>query len=167
MSPDAVRNCLHCNQVFEPDVRHRHDQRYCRKPVCQRARQAANNERWRARPEHQGWWRGEWNVQRVREWRAQHPGYWKRWKRKKAVALQIAINPAQATEVKVDASPTGADCATNRVPELLKTQSPVVVGLIAQMYGVGSGVALQDAIAEVATRLFEKGRAVIGQPHEN
>jgi hypothetical protein len=164
MSPEAVRNCLHCSDVFEPDVRHRHDQRYCRKPVCQRARQAVNNERWRARPEHRDWWRGEWNVERVREWRAQHPGYWKRWKRKKAVALQIAINPTQATEAKVDASPGGADCATNRVPELLKTQSPVVVGLIAQMYGSGSGIALQSAIAEVATRLFEKGRAVIGQP---
>ncbi len=102
-------------------------------------------------------------MRRVREWRARHPEYWKRWKRKKTVALQIAINPTQATEVTVDASPAGADCATNRVPELLKTQSPVVVGLIAQMYGSGSGVALQVAIAEVATRLFEKGRAVIGQ----
>ena len=163
MSPDADRNCLHCSDVFEPDARHRHDQRYCRKPACQRARRAVNSRRWREQPEHKDWWRGEWNVRRVREWRAQHPEYWKRWKRKKTVALQIAINPTQAAEVTVDASPAGADCATNRVPELLKTQSPVVVGLIAQMYGSGSGVALQVAIAEVATRLFEKGRAVIGQ----
>lgn len=163
MSPDADRNCLHCSDVFEPDARHRHDQRYCRKPACQRARQAVNNERWRARPEHKDWWRGEWNVERVREWRAQHPEYWKRWKRKTTVALQIAINPTQATKATVDTSPAGVDCATNRVPELLKTQSPVVVGLIAQMYGSGSGIALQSAIAEVATRLFEKGRAVIGQ----
>jgi len=123
-----------------------------------------NNERWRAKPEHKDWWRGEWNVDRVREWRTQHPGYWKRWKRKKAVALQIAIKPVQTTEVKGDPSLGGTDCATNRVPELLKTQSPVVVGLIAQMYGSGSGIALQSAIAEVAARLFEKGRAVIGQP---
>lgn len=122
-----------------------------------------NNERWRARPEHKDWWRGEWNVERVRDWRAQHPGYWKRWRRKKAIALQIAMNPIQTTAAKVDASPAVADCATNRVSELLKMQSPVVVGLIAQMYGTGSGVALQDAIAQVATRLFEKGRAVIGQ----
>jgi hypothetical protein len=132
--------------------------------VCQRARQAVNNERWRARPEHQDWWRGEWNVQRVREWRAQHPGYWKRWKRRKPGALQIAINPTQTTATKMDASPAVVDCATNRVPEVLKTQSPVVVGLIAQMYGSGSGVALQSAIAEVTTRLLERGRAVIGQP---
>ena len=123
-----------------------------------------NSRRWREQPEHEDWWRGEWNVRRVREWRARHPGYWKRWKRKKTVALQIAITPTQAAEVKVDSSPVGADCATNRVPELLKTQSPVVVGLIAQMYGSGSGIALQSAIAEVAARLFEKGRAVIGQP---
>lgn len=163
MSPDAVCNCLHCSDVFEPDVRHRHDQRYCRKPACQMARRAVNNRRWREQPEHKDWWRGEWNVQRVREWRAEHPGYWKRWKRKKAVALQIAINPTQTAEVKDDPPPAEADCATNRVPELLKTQSPVVVGLIAQMYGCGSGIALQSAIAEVATRLFEKGRAVIGQ----
>jgi hypothetical protein len=45
----------------------------------------------------------------------------------------------------------------------LKSQSPVVVGLIAQMYGEEGGGALQETIAEMTTRLFEKGRAVIGQ----
>jgi hypothetical protein len=48
------------------------------------------------------------------------------------------------------------------VPELLKAQSPVVVGLIAQMYGEDGGGALQETIAVVTARLFEKGRAVIG-----
>ena len=163
MNPDAVRNCLHCNLIFEPDVRHRRDQRYCQKPACRRASKVASRQQWLAKPEHKDWWHGEWNVDRVRDWRAQHPGYWKRWRRKQALALQDTIKTAQVSELKVDRSQSGSDCATRYVPELLKTQSPVVVGLIVQIYGTGSGIALQDTIAAVTARLFEQGRAVIGQ----
>lgn len=88
MPPDPALKCLHCNGPFVPDYRHRHDQRYCAKPKCKRVRQAASLQRWRDKPEQVGYWRGAWNVARVREWRAEHPGYWKRGKRKKAVALQ-------------------------------------------------------------------------------
>ena len=163
MSPDAVRNCLHCNEVFEPDVRHRRDQCYCGKPACRRASRVASQQRWLAKPEQKDWWHGAWNVDRVRDWRAQHPGYWKGWCRKNEIALQDTIKLTQASDVKADLAQNGFDCATRYVPELLKTQSPVVIGLIAQMYGEQGGVALQETIAEVATRLFEKGRAVIGQ----
>ena len=95
MNADAVRNCLHCNKVFEPDVRHRRDQRYCQKPACRRASKVASRQQWLAKPEHKDWWHGEWNVDRVRDWRAQHPGYWKRWRRKQALALQDTIKTAQ------------------------------------------------------------------------
>ena len=114
-------------------------------------------------PEQKDWWHGEWNVDRVRQWRAQHPGYWRRWKRKQAVALQDTMKTAQVCGPEKDKRDETGRCATRYVPELLKAQSPVVVGLIAQMYGEKGEVALQDTIAAVTARLFEKGRAVIGQ----
>jgi hypothetical protein len=67
----------------------------------------------------------------------------------------------------MDKAESTGDCVTNRIPALLLEQSPVVVGLIAQM----TGSTLQNAILEVTARLFEQGRAVIGsppsQPNEN
>jgi len=166
MPSDPSPKCLCCKELFVPDCRHRRGQAYCSKPVCKRASRAASQQRWLAKPEQKAWWQGEWNVQRVRDWRAQHPGYWRRHKRTKPVALQDTMKPAQVTEAAQDKKKPDCDCATRSVtryvPELLKEQSPVVVGLIAQMYGDREGIALQDTIAEVAARLFERGRAVIG-----
>ena len=165
MSTDVPLKCLHCNRSFVPDCRHRHNQRYCRKPKCKRARQAASLERWRQKPENRDFWREEWNVDRVRQWRAKHPGYWKSHKRKRAVALQNAMNPAQESLLEVDKPVSAEDCATKRITSLLEEQSPVVVGLIAHL----TGSTLQNAIGAMAERLFETGRAVLGpvSNHEN
>jgi len=163
MPPDASLNCLHCHGSFVPDCRHRHDQRYCVKPKCKRARQAASLQRWREKPENQEFWRGEWNVERVREWRAKHPGYWKRGKRKKAVALQNAMKPTETAQEESDKPGSAENCATKRIPALLAEQSPVVVGLIAQL----TGTTLQNAIGAMAARLFETGRAVLGHESES
>jgi hypothetical protein len=149
--------------VFEPDYRHRHDQFYCAKPVCKKARQAASLQRWREQPENQDFWRGRWNIERVQQWRAAHPEYWKRVKRRqragRVVALQNAMKPAQAPEYKWDESQEVGDCVTKRVPGELKTQDPVLLGLIAHL----TGDTLQNAIHQTTARLYEKGQAVMGQ----
>jgi hypothetical protein len=149
--------------LFVPDCRHRKDQRHCARPACKRASRAASRKRWLAKPEQKDWWQGEWNVDRVRQWREAHPGYWRSWKRKKVVALQDTMKITQVSGPNGDKIDGRGQCATRYVPELLKSQSPVVVGLIAQMYGEKGEVALQETIAAVTARLFEKGRAVIGQ----
>src|SRR5471030_561931 len=99
MPATKPRNCLHCKRLFEPDYRHRRDQFYCAKPACKKARQAASLRRWREHPENQDFWRAPWNIERVQEWRKEHPGYSKRVKRKKGakrgVALQNAMKAAQ------------------------------------------------------------------------
>ena len=157
------RNCLHCTELFDPDYRHRHNQFYCTKPVCKKARQAANLQRWRERPENQDFWRARWNIERVQAWRIAHPDYGKRVKRKKVagrgVALQIAMKSAQVAEDKFDSSGVASDCVTNRVLVDMKTQDPVLVGLIAQL----TGDTLQNAIHQTTARLYEKGQAVMGQ----
>jgi hypothetical protein len=51
-------------------------QRHCSKPECQRARKAANNRAFGKR--NPDYWRGQYNVERTRQWRREHPGYWRR-----------------------------------------------------------------------------------------
>lgn len=157
------RNCLHCKRPFDPDYRHRHDQFYCPKPACKKARQAASLQRWREHPENRDFWRGRWNIERVQAWRAAHPEYWKRRKGEQAagrgVALQNAMKPALTPDYKWDNSGATGDCVTKRVLGDLKTQDPVLIGLIAQL----TGDTLQNAIHQTTTRLYEKGQAVMGQ----
>jgi len=158
MSQAELPKCLCCSDFFTPDYRHRRDQRCCSKPTCKRARQAASLKRWRAKPENRDFWRGDWNVNRVQEWRAAHPGYWKRARKRKQAPLQNAMKSLQVAELGASSTAEARDCVTKRVPELLKSESPVVVGLIAAL----TGDTLQNAIAETTARLFERGRAVMG-----
>ena len=157
------RNCLNCKRLFDPDYRHRHNQFYCTKPACKKARQGANLQRWRERPENQDFWRARWNIERVQAWRIAHPEYWKRVKRKKetdrGVALQIAMKSAQVPDDKLDSVGAVCDCVTKRMPVDFRTQDPVLVGLISQL----TGDTLQNAIHQTTARLYEKGQAVMGQ----
>jgi hypothetical protein len=68
------------------------------------------------------------------------------------------MKPTEVTAPPMNKPESSGACVTRRVPALLQAQSPVVLGLIAQI----TGSALQDAILEVTTRLFENGQAVLG-----
>ena len=95
MKPETRRcKCLHCKLLFVPDYRNRERQKYCSTPACQAASKRARQQRWLSKPENRDHFRGAENVQRVREWRAAHPGYWKRSPRRTAGTLQDAC-PAQ------------------------------------------------------------------------
>jgi len=41
------RKCLHCGELFHPDARNAHHQRYCGAGACRRASKAASQRRWR------------------------------------------------------------------------------------------------------------------------
>ena len=97
-------------------------------------------------------------MERVREWRLAHPGYWKRARKRAEAPLQNAMKLSGIADPEKDKASLDVECATKRIAALLREQSPVVVGLIVQM----TGCTLQNAILEVAEKLFEKGRAVIG-----
>jgi len=81
------RKCRCCGVFFTPDHRNRRTQRYCSRPECRKASKAASQRRWFGKPENRDYFRGLHNVERVREWRKAHPGYF----RKKADALQDDI----------------------------------------------------------------------------
>lgn len=77
------KRCLNCSQWFTPDPRTRERQQFCAKPACKKASKAWRQAKWLAKPENADTWCGEANVARVREWRKEHPGYWRRERRRR------------------------------------------------------------------------------------
>lgn len=74
--------CLNCQRRFTPDSRARDRQRFCSRPACKKASKVWRQKRWRAKAENQDYWRGPTEVERVRQWRKKHPGYWRHHVRK-------------------------------------------------------------------------------------
>ena len=105
MTSKRSNKCRICGDLFTPDPRNRKRQKYCPKAACKAAGKAARQRRWVARSENRDYFRGAHQVQRVREWRAAHPGYWRCHRGQAGVALQDA----------------------------LRLQGPVLIGLIAHL----------------------------------
>lgn len=77
-----TRLCAGCKQLYSPDPRTRHRQTFCGKTECQEAPMEGNRKKWLARPENAHYWRDNpKSKKRVREWREDNPGYWKRSRR--------------------------------------------------------------------------------------
>ncbi len=152
MHPKGSCKCRHCGEFFVPDVRNRTRQRYCGKGPCRKARKVESQRQWLSRPENADYFCGAQNAARVRQWQAAHPGYWKQRRRRKVV-LQDRSNAQLSVDQEAVASDVGAV-----LQDVLASQSPVVVGLIAHL----TGSVLQDDIAQVTRRLHSRGRAVLG-----
>jgi hypothetical protein len=160
MKPPVTRcKCLHCKAIFFPDYRNRGRQQYCCRPECQTASKRASQQRWLARPENRDYFRGPENVQRVRQWRAEHPGYGRGKPRKASGTLQETCSeqvavcqelaPAQAPQVSRPA-----------LQELCEVKTPLLVGLIAQF----TDTALQEDIVAYTRRLIARGQDILDQP---
>ena len=160
MKPAPVRcKCLHCQKLFVPDYRNRGRQKYCSSVTCQAIRQEASQQRWLSRPENRDYFRGADNVKRVQQWRAEHPGYWKRQARKPWRALQEACSEqAAVTEELVTQSPPQASLPA--LQELCAVQTPLLVGLIAQF----TDAALQEDIVVYTRSLIARGQDILDQP---
>ena len=76
--PLSKRKCKHCRSFFAPDPRNVRHQRYCAQPACRQASKAASQRRWHQQPHNRDYFRGPTQVERVRQWRQAHPGYWRR-----------------------------------------------------------------------------------------
>jgi len=62
MKQNRTRKCLHCHQIFHPDVRNRRHQRHCSAKDCRRASKAASQRRWLLKPENHDYFKGPANV---------------------------------------------------------------------------------------------------------
>ena len=152
MNRTRTRKCLCCGELFEPDPRNAKRQRCCPKRACRATLKAARQRRWLERPQNQDYFRGAEHVERVRVWRAAHPGYWRRGKGPPADALQDA-HGGQGIEAAGDFS-TSAERA---LQDALRLQGPVLIGLIAHL----SDSTLQDDIAQASRRLLQLGQDIL------
>ena len=145
------KRCRNCNRLFVPDARNANRQRYCGNPACRKASKAQSQQLWLQKEENRDYFRGPENCQRVRQWRAGHPGYWRRCPKGPDALKDPLI--AKAAEITED-TPKIADTA---LQDLLILQPDVFIGLIANF----TGSALQDDIALSIRRLQQLGHDIL------
>jgi hypothetical protein len=160
MKPETRRcKCLHCKLLFVPDYRNRERQKYCSTPACQAASKRARQQRWLSKPENRDHFCGAENVQRVREWRAAHPGYWKRSPRRTVGALQDACSAQPAANQEIAPVALPALCPST-LQDVCRVQTPLLVGLISKF----TDCTLQDDIVLFVRGLIAKGQDILAQP---
>lgn len=146
------RKCKHCKTFFMPDPRNAHHQCYCGRQECRKASKKASQRRWLSKPENKNHFSGPANVERVRQWRENHPGYWR---------AKPSDNPDALQDLLCEHSKQNQWVDTNFVQpalqDLLTEQHPVLIGLIAQL----TGYALQDDIASAIHRMQQVGRDIL------
>jgi hypothetical protein len=109
-------------------------------------------------------------VERVRQWRKRHPGYWRK---KKAAGQEPALQDLALSEVLDPESVTVQGQALSRGADLdsgsLSSQKEVAlqdlaalqVPLLAGVVSLMMGDALQDRFAHFARELVDRGRRVL------
>lgn len=145
------RKCMCCRKLFSPDPRNRRHQRYCSEPVCRAASKAASQARWLAKPENEGYFRGQENVARVQGWRSRHPGYWRAGQRTGSALQEVSTAQPIVSPAKMD------DMARSPLQEALTAHPAVLIGLIAHIVGTP----LQDDIVRATGRLLRLGQDIL------
>lgn len=148
------RKCRHCGELFTPDYRNHCRQHYCSNPECRHVSKAASQRRWSRKTENLDYFRGNTASLRVRQWRAQHPGYWKTKTR--------MPNGNQATgpqTIKLDQESCNA-CGANAgtLQDICLAKTPLFVGVLS----VIADSTLQDDILVTIDDLVIRGRKILG-----
>jgi hypothetical protein len=146
------RKCLHCKTFYHPDHRNVTRQRFCSKPECRHASKIDSQHRWRQQPANLDYFKGQTHVERVRQWRLEHPGSWRRKApetSKTPGALQEILIPQAHENQSLEAVfPTGQHDA---LQDSFFVQPAVFIGLISHL----TGLALQEDSAATLRRLQE------------
>jgi len=152
------RKCLHCHTFFKPTPQSKGRQKYCSAIACKKASKQASQKKWLNKAENRGYFTGQTNVQRVQQWRAKNPGYWKKARNSRDVnhALQETLTVQVTDNNKETRYPKD-----NALQELLIAQPVVLIGLIAHL----TGTALQDDIVSTGQKLRQLGEDFLSQSH--
>jgi hypothetical protein len=87
-------------------------------------------------------------VDHVRQWRASHPGYWRRPKaRSKPARSEVTVAAASANNHQPNPTPPLQDSIE---------RNPLILGLVARVFGG----ALQDCVEKVIPELILKGKEI-------
>lgn len=144
--------CRHCGRLLIPDARNKDRQKYCCRPVCQKASKAASQKEWLSKPENQNYFRGPEHVLRVQEWRKQNPGYWRRKSPGTQDALQEPLTAQPSENNKNNSKNAGS-----ALQDSLIMQPSVLIGLIANI----TGHALQDDMVTTILGLQQLGSDIL------
>ena len=147
------RKCRCCNEFFEPDYRNRSRQVFCSNSPCRRASQAASQRRWLSESDNRSYFCGQENVQRVQQWRREHPGYWKK-RHAPPDSSQAAGNQPVAPGRSLVTQPQ----SSGPLQDVCLARHPVFIGLVSMV----TGGALQEDIAATVQRLEAQGRDILG-----
>jgi hypothetical protein len=134
-----------------PDPRNAKKQEYCFMADCRKASKAAAQARWLAKKENRNYFRSSYNVRRVQEWRARHPGYWRN-RLKAKNTLQDDSAPKTVKKQSVSDK-----LAKDALQDLSFLQHPVLVGLIAHL----TGDTLQDDIVNTTRHMQQLGSDIL------
>lgn len=145
------RKCKHCGDLFYPDHRNVNRQKYCSKPQCRKTSKTKSQQKWLKRPENKDYFKGTHQVQRVRRWRNNHPGYWRK-KQNKENALQDSLTPYPPQYQEVT-----TNLLENALQDSLKSQPAILIGFIAQL----TGSTLQEDIDFTIRRMRQLGDDII------
>jgi hypothetical protein len=161
MKPARRPICLSCDEVFEPDRRNAHHQRFCSAPACRKASKTASQNSWIAKPENRDYHSGPQAVTRVRDWQTAHPEYRDRQNAKRSNALQDLCT-IQVPDLKQE-SPTPPipeeiiiSPVIPALQDFIVTQPHVFAGLIAHFFNV----TLQDQISDITSSLQKLGEDI-------
>ncbi len=148
------RKCRHCGELFTPDYRNHCRQHYCPNPECRHISKAASQRRWSRKAENLDYFRGTAASLRVRQWREQHPGYWK-----KKTPMPNGNQTTGPQTVKLDQESCNArGVNTGTLQDVCLAQTPLFVGVLS----VITGSTLQDDILATVGDLIIRGRKILG-----
>jgi hypothetical protein len=120
--------------------------------------------RWLQKPENLDHFKGDVHVQRVRQWRLDHPGYWRRKAPEVTTetdALQETLTPQALENQEVESALEKS--AKDALQDSLFLQPTLIIGLIAPL----TGLALQEDIEIAVRRLQQLGRDISSaSPHQ-
>lgn len=159
----SLPKCLHCKGPFEPEPRNRGRQSFCTKPDCRQASKRHSQAKWLSQPANADYFKGSANTERVRQWRARHPGYWKRSGQPRAPRAQISGQEKRPeTSDHQTLNPTSNPVALQDpcpppLQDPLFAYHPVLVGLVA----LHLGSALQEDIRPQMALLAQNGLAIL------
>lgn len=158
MKSHQRHKCCCCQELFNPDFRNAHQQKYCSKPECRKASKRASNQKWRAKPENENYFRGPQAVARVQEAQKLHPEYRARQKAKRQAALQdiCSAQVLESTQENDISTVPPASPAKAALQDICTAQPHVFIGLIAHFFDA----ALQDEIANIYHLLQKLGEDI-------
>lgn len=158
-----LSNCLHCKAPFVADRRNRGRQRFCRQPDCRAASKRSSQRAWLSKPANSDYFKGPANSQRVHDWRALHPGYWKRSRPAKRSVPQESSPPEDSQPVE----PQGHDprlppvALQDPFPGALQDSFPLHHPLVVGLIAIHMGSALQEDILRHCDVVAAKGREIL------